>query len=231
MGGDVIACKNVSYSVGLANGEMLRILDGVSLTLPRSTTTAIVGTSGSGKTTLLSVLGLLQVPDSGRVQIDGQNVARLSDRKRSELRNAFLGYVFQEPALIDYLSVGQNVALPLLYGSSHVRQREVHSRVGRQLEAVGLTGFEKRVPTRLSGGEQQRVAVARALVRNPAVILADEPTGALDEQSARNVLTHLRSAVANARSALVVVTHDSDVATLMDRVYRIETGNLIRMRL
>lgn len=221
-----LECRGVSVDVRLNRGSSLRVLSGVSVRFDAGATAAIVGTSGSGKTTLLSVLGLLQRPTAGSVLVGGTDIGSLPDARQADVRNRFLGFVFQDAALIDHLSVGENVALPLTYGRNRPRAREVRASVSSQLSAVGLPGYECRRPAGLSGGERQRVAVARSLVRHPSVLLADEPTGALDERTGEQVIRHLLSAVENAGCTLVLVTHDSHVAARMDVVHHLSAGRL-----
>lgn len=191
------------------------LVDGLDLTVRPGTSVAITGRSGSGKTTLLSVLGLMHPPARGSLEVAGHAVAGLSSSRAARLRNSVLGFVFQNYSLVEHLSVAENVALPLSYGARTTRAM-TRTLVGRQLDAVGLNGFDRRRPRSLSGGEQQRVAIARALVRGPRLVLADEPTGALDVATGEEVFAHLRSATVGAGAALVVVTHDPLLAASLD---------------
>lgn len=221
----VISATGVTSAVPLPGGRSLTILRDVSFSLPERSTTAIVGRSGSGKTTLLSVMGLLAAPTAGRLLVAGEDVSQLSDAARSRLRNEAIGFVFQSYSLIEHLSVLENVELPFSFGK-RVRPRAIRRAAMRRLEQVGLADFAQRRPAQLSGGEQQRVAIARALVRSPRIILADEPTGALDVDTAADVLATLRSVTREAGSCLVVVTHDEEVARSMSSQWRIEHGRL-----
>ncbi|WP_425455228.1 ABC transporter ATP-binding protein [Allorhizocola rhizosphaerae] len=198
---------------------------GVELAVAEGESVAITGRSGSGKTTLLALLGLLTPVGEGTLAIAGRNVTNLSDRNRALWRNEHIGFVFQSYSLVRHLSAYRNVELPLRYGEGlHYRQRA--QRVESALDSVGLRDRARSKPRQLSGGEQQRVAIARALVRHPAVILADEPTGALDVDTASTVLRTLRTACRERRTTLVVVTHDPQVAQGMDRVVRLMDGRL-----
>ncbi len=203
------------------DGATTSLVRGLDLVIEAGRSTAITGRSGSGKTTLLSVLGLMRPPSGGRLQIAGRDVGDLTASGAAALRNELLGFVFQNYSLVEHLSVFENVALPLMYGRRSTRA-DTRERVVRQLAAVGLEGFERRRPRSLSGGEQQRVAVARALVRGPRVVLADEPTGALDTKTGENVMAHLRTATVESGAALVVVTHDEVLAGSLDR--KVELG-------
>jgi ABC-type lipoprotein export system ATPase subunit len=221
----VLEVEDVTRSVVLANGSPLMILSGVSLTVRSGESLAVVGRSGSGKSTLLSIMGLLSAPSSGSVRLWGTDCATLADAARAGLRNERIGFVFQSYSLVPHLTAAQNVALPLDYGVAPSR-RAARDRVHSMLDAVGLASLAQRHPRHLSGGEQQRVAIARALVRSPALILADEPTGALDPDTATAVLDVLRSASGAAGCALVVVTHDEEIAATTDRTVRLISGRL-----
>lgn len=203
----------------------MHILDGVDVHVAPGERVAIMGRSGSGKTSLLSILGLLTTPTTGSVELLGEAVADKRDAQRARLRNASLGFVFQSYSLVRHLSAYRNVELPLRYGRRMARA-ERRERVLAALDAVGLVERGKAYPKHLSGGEQQRVAIARALVRRPAVILADEPTGALDVETADRVLGVLLTATREWNSALVVVTHDPQVAARMDRTIHLDQGRL-----
>jgi ABC-type lipoprotein export system ATPase subunit len=224
--GAALDVRGVSRRITQANGEPLTILDEVSLTVAGGESVAVVGRSGSGKTTLLSLMGLLSVPTSGQVLLWGTVSASLTDRGRARLRSLHLGFVFQSYSLVPHLSAAQNVALPCSYGPTMSR-RQIRTRVGEMLDAVGLSELGARYPRHLSGGEQQRVAIARALVRRPGLILADEPTGALDPDTAGTVLRLLSRATADQGCALVLVTHDQDVAALLDRTVRLVAGRVV----
>jgi ABC-type lipoprotein export system ATPase subunit len=221
----VLLAEGLTKSVGLATGEPLHILRGIHLSLCRGEFVAVVGRSGSGKSTLLALLGLLARPDGGVVRLAGQETGRLSDSARSHLRNAQIGFVFQNYSLLPHLTAAQNVALPFMQGA-RMPARHVRARVADCLHSVGLQTRGDARPRQLSGGEQQRVAVARALAREPGVILADEPTGSLDETTADQVLELLVGAVRRRGTALALVTHDPDIAARADRVLYLHEGTL-----
>ncbi|MFI1196889.1 ABC transporter ATP-binding protein [Micromonospora sp. NPDC020750] len=204
-------------------GERVDVLRDVSLHIHAGTTAAILGRSGSGKSTLLAILGLLDSPDSGTYHIDGQEVSGLSDVALARLRSTHLGFVYQRFFLLPHLSAYENVETALQHGIPVPRRRR-RSLVLESLDQVGLADRTTHRPRQLSGGEQQRVAIARALVRTPAVVLADEPTGALDENTSEQVITLLLTA-AKARSATtVMVTHDPEVAMRTDRTLHLVEG-------
>lgn len=185
----------------------------------------VVGRSGSGKSTLLALLGLLDRPDAGEVRINGRDTGRLSDAARSHLRNEHIGFIFQNYSLLPHLNAAQNVALPFMQGR-RMPGSYVRSRVTQCLEAVGLGGRADARPRHLSGGEQQRVAIARAVVREPGLVLADEPTGSLDHATADLVLDLLIGAVRRSGTTLLLVTHDADIAARADRVEYLRDGVL-----
>jgi len=203
----------------------VRALDGASLTVGRGEIVGIMGRSGSGKSTLLHVLGCLDRPDSGRVWIDGIEVTRLSDAALPKIRLHRLGFVFQAHNLVPTLTALENVALPLRY----VRPRPAnpYAQAKAMLEAVGLADRMHHLPGQLSGGQQQRVAIARALVNNPALVLADEPTGALDSQNAKLLLRLMRRLCQERRQTFVVVTHDPAVGQVCDRIYHMVDGRVL----
>ena len=164
--------------------------DGVSLKIYKGEFVAIVGQSGSGKSTLMNIIGCLDVPTSGQYLLNGEDVSELTDDEQAEIRNKTLGFIFQQYNLIPKLNVQENVELSLLYAGIPAEERAERARL--QIERVGLAGKEKNLPTQLSGGQQQRVSIARALAGDPSVILADEPTGALDSRTSREVLDFLK---------------------------------------
>jgi putative ABC transport system ATP-binding protein len=202
----------------------MRLLDRVSLEVAAGESVAIRGRSGSGKSTLLGILGLLLTPELGRVSVRGSAVDARSDAERARIRSASIGFVFQDYALQDRLSAIQNVMLPLLSG---VRTgRSATARAHECLEEVGLAGRAGARMRDLSGGERQRVAIARALVRRPPLLLADEPTGALDTSTADAVLKLLIGQARLHGAALIVVTHDTEVSRACDRVLELRDGSL-----
>jgi putative ABC transport system ATP-binding protein len=201
------------------------ILDGVDLTVLRGQSVAILGRSGSGKSTLLSLIGLFDRPDSGQYLLGDSDISRISERKAAALRSAQFGFVFQRFFLLKNLTAAQNVAMALINGQGWQPRRKRRARVMAALEQVGIAHLAKSKPPRLSGGEQQRVAIARALVREPNVLLADEPTGALDTETGNLVIDALHSATQRG-CGLILVTHDHDHANRMGTVLRLTDGRL-----
>jgi putative ABC transport system ATP-binding protein len=203
--GDVHAVRDVSFDAD--NGEMV----------------AIVGASGSGKSTLLALLGLLDAPDNGSIDLDGVELASLDGNGRTKYRSHQVGFVFQQFNLIPNLSAKENVLLALEY--SHWPKADRARRADEMLDLVGLNGDKaQRRPARLSGGEQQRVAIARAFAAQPQLILADEPTGSLDKSTGQKIVELLRSAASTQRATVLVVTHDDKVARQADRRFEIDDG-------
>jgi len=200
-------------------------LRGVDLAVGKGEIVAIMGRSGSGKSTLLHILGCLDRPTTGSVHIDGVDVSRLPDRTLPSLRLRKLGFVFQAGNLVPTLTALENVCLPLHY--LRLRAHEAARKARAALEAVGLGDRLQHLPLQLSGGQQQRVAVARALVNDPALVLADEPTGALDSQTARELLALMRCLCAERRQTFVVVTHDPLVGNACDRVITMADGRVL----
>jgi putative ABC transport system ATP-binding protein len=221
----LLQLSNVTRTFTLPSGERLDILRGVDLTVEPGEIVAIVGRSGSGKSTLLNQLGLLDLPTSGGVRCNGVETTTMRDSARSRLRGEFLGFIFQQFHLLDRRTALENVAEPLLCGS-RADTRHRFARASALLGQVGLADRAGSMPHLLSGGEQQRVAIARALVRSPRVLLADEPTGSLDETTGERVLRLLIDLVAGQRTALIIVTHDPDIAARADRVLTLSGGIL-----
>jgi len=207
-----------------SGGEPLTVLTEVSLTIQSGEFVAIMGTSGSGKSTLMNIIGCLDVPTSGRYLLDGTDVARLDDDRLAQIRNRKIGFVFQSFNLIPRTSALSNVELPLAYAG--IRQSERRNRALAALEQVGLADRIDHLPTELSGGQQQRVAVARALVNEPVLLLADEPTGALDSRATTDVLALFDRLSAVGRT-LIVITHEHDVAARAKRVVQMRDGRIV----
>ena len=217
----MIELENISkvYRMGKVK---VYALNGLSLAIKDGEMVSIIGASGSGKSTLLNVIGCLDRPTSGRYLFDGADVSGLNDNKLAEMRNRKFGFVFQEFNLLSRASALTNVELPLIYsGSRHKRQRAMEA-----LERVGLGARAKHKPTELSGGEQQRVAIARALVNNPAVILADEPTGNLDSAATAEIISVFRQ-LNQEGITVVLVTHEMDVAEQTRRIIRLYDGKVV----
>ena len=221
----LLELTGIGRDVRLPDGSLLPVLGGVDLSIDAGEHVSIVGRSGSGKSTLLNVLGLLDSPTAGSYLLDGVPTDGLGGRRRSRLRGETFGFVFQQFNLLPRRTAEENVAAPLLYA----RSREFFSRnraAREMLDRVGLGPRALQVPERLSGGEQQRVAIARALVRRPRVVLADEPTGALDVETGAAVMALLAEVTAENGAALVTITHDLSVAALAGRRFRLDHGRL-----
>lgn len=201
-----------------------RALDHVSFEIQRGEMVAIMGPSGSGKSTMMNIIGLLDVPTSGRYWLDGQDVSNLDRKQQAHVRNDKLGFVFQNFNLLPRLSALKNVELPLVYGRISAAERTERARAA--LTAVGLESKLNNRPNELSGGQKQRVAIARALVGNPSMLLADEPTGALDTRTSSEVLELFRELNHEQGITLVVITHDAEVGRQMDRVIGLRDGQL-----
>lgn len=202
------------------------ILDQLSLEINAGERVAIVGPSGSGKTTLLNLIGTLDRPDVGKMVFDGQDLSAMNDNQLAQFRNRKIGFVFQLHHLLPQLSLWENVLLPTLTDPA-LQGKETEERAKRLIERVGLSGVVSQKPSELSGGECQRTAVVRALINRPALLLADEPTGALDQKSSGNLIDLLIELNKEEGVALVVVTHSMEVAQKMDRIYRLENGRLV----
>ncbi|MCG2799512.1 MAG: ABC transporter ATP-binding protein [Cellulomonas sp.] len=209
---------------------MLHILRGVDLQVATGEHVAVVGRSGTGKSTLLNILGLLDAPSGGEYLLEGTSVSRLSNRARTVRRGRDFGFVFQQFNLLPGRTVVENVMAPLMYAKGRAFWRR-RTLAAQMLDRVGLGDRLDAMPERLSGGEQQRIAIARALVRGPRVILADEPTGALDVQTGQSVMDLLDSVAAETGAALVTITHDLSVAARAQRVYRLADGVLVPLDL
>ncbi|MDQ3789335.1 MAG: ABC transporter ATP-binding protein [Actinomycetota bacterium] len=205
--------------------EPRTILAGVDLTLHSGESIAVLGRSGSGKSTLLSLIGLFDRPDAGQYLLGGRDITRIPERKAAALRSSEFGFVFQRFFLLKHLTAAQNVAMALVNGQGWLPRRKRKARALAALEQMGIGHLAKHKPPRLSGGEQQRVAIARALVREPKILLADEPTGALDTDTGNVVVEALRSAT-DRGCGLILVTHDHDHARKMQRVLHLDHGVL-----
>lgn len=204
--------------------EMLSILRGIDLTVNAGEMLAIIGASGSGKSTLLHIMGLLDQPTTGSIKVDGQEASSLSENQRSRLRNEKLGFVYQFHHLLPEFSALDNVAMPLIM--RRVGYAEARAKAEVVLDKVGLAQRVLHRPGELSGGERQRVALARALVANPILVLADEPTGNLDTETAENMFTLLKEVNREFNTAFIIVTHDPKLAALADRQLVMEKGQL-----
>jgi putative ABC transport system ATP-binding protein len=205
-----------------SGAEVVRALKGVDFRVDRGEFVSVVGPSGSGKSTMLNTLGLLDAPTSGQVLLDGTDVTTFTDRERTNARKRYVGFVFQGFYLIDSLTATENVTLPTVYD----RDRDATARAERLLERVGLGDRLDHTPSQLSGGQKQRVAIARSLINDPAVLLADEPTGNLDRTTGRSVLDEFRRICDEEGVAVVTVTHDPLVADYADREVELVDGVL-----
>lgn len=213
---------NKSFSVG---DETIKALDNINLKIEKGDFVSIIGPSGSGKSTLMNILGLLDIPDSGEYLLDGIAIKQTKDNKLAEIRNRKIGFIFQNFNLLSKMNAIENVQLPLMYrGLSDKESRKI---AYEYLEKVGLKGRENHLPTQLSGGQQQRVAIARAIAGNPEIILADEPTGALDSKTSEEIMEQLKKLNNNGQT-IILITHDIGVAKKAKRIIKILDGKLYK---
>lgn len=218
----LIELKDI-YKIYHMGDEQVRANDGISLTINRGEFVAIVGKSGSGKSTLMNIIGALDVPTSGSYLLGGEDVDQMSDDQLADIRNRMIGFIFQQYNLLPKSNLLENVELPLLYAKVPAEERR--ERAMRSLERVGLAEKWKNMPNQLSGGQQQRVSIARALAGNPSLILADEPTGALDSKTSREVLNFLKE-LNEEGNTIVMITHDNSIALEAEHVVRIHDGKI-----
>ena len=218
----LIELKNI-YKIYHMGDEEVRASDGVNLSIDRGEFVAIVGKSGSGKSTLMNIIGALDVPTEGEYILGGEDVSEMSDDQLAQIRNKMIGFIFQQYNLLPKLNLLENVELPLLYAGVSVQERK--ERALKSLAKVGLEEKWKNLPNQLSGGQQQRVSIARALAGDPSLILADEPTGALDSRTSREVLNFLRQ-LNEEGNTIVMITHDNSIALEAKRVVRIKDGKI-----
>jgi putative ABC transport system ATP-binding protein len=220
----MLEVKDVMKSFRSGDGTVTAV-KGVTMTVANGEFVAIVGRSGSGKTTLMSMLGALEQPTSGVIEVDGQDITRLSPGELVHYRGRKIGFVFQSYNLIPNLTASENVMLPMEFTGTAKAERRTRAR--QLLEQVELAGArQQRKPGRLSGGEQQRVAIARALANKPSIILADEPAGNLDSQTSATIIELLRDLSRTEGTTVILVTHDASIAAQADRVLRLEDGQL-----
>ena len=218
----VLAAADLRKIYGSGESEV-RALDGVELSVKRGEFVAIVGTSGSGKSTLLHLLGGLDRPTSGRVEVDGRDIFSLSDEKLTIFRRRKIGFVFQNYNLVPVLNVYENIVLPVQLDGNEPDEKYINGVI----ETLGLESKLQNLPNDLSGGQQQRVAIARALASKPAIILADEPTGNLDSKTSQDVLGLLKITSQKFSQTIVMITHNEEIAQLADRIIRIEDGRIV----
>ena len=213
------------YGEGLESE--VRALDGVSLNIDRGEFVAVVGQSGSGKSTMMNVLGCLDIPTRGTYLLDGTDVRELTDKELSHIRNKQIGFIFQQYNLIQSLTVLENVELPLIYQG--IKADDRYDMAMNALERVGLVSRYKHRPTQMSGGQQQRVAIARAIAAHPPIIMADEPTGALDSHTGQEVLRFLQQ-LNKEGSTVILITHDNGIAATARRCVRLQDGKIVEDR-
>ncbi|WP_017814215.1 ABC transporter ATP-binding protein [Paenibacillus shenyangensis] len=222
----LIRIENLEHGYMMAGQRML-VLQGISFTIDHGEFVAIIGPSGSGKSTLMNMIGCLDLPNEGDYLLDGQNVRKLSDNRLARIRNEKIGFIFQNFNLLPKLSAIENVELPLIYRGMSYRERK-----RKAAEALTKVGLEERIhhrPNQLSGGQQQRVAIARALAGQPPILLADEPTGALDPKTGKEVMNMLQSLNAQGHT-IILITHDLEIAEQAKRVIRIHDGQVTEDR-
>lgn len=217
---EVISLTDIKKSYFLGKQE-LPVLKGINLTIQRNEYVALMGPSGSGKSTLMNILGCLDTPTSGQYILNGKDVSRMEDDELADVRNTEIGFVFQQFNLLPRLTAWENVALPLIYAGVGKAERE--QRAKAMLEKVGLGDRAHHKPNELSGGQSQRVAVARALINNPSLLLADEPTGNLDTKTSVEIMD-LFSQLHEQGNTVVLVTHEEDIANFTRRIVRIRDG-------
>lgn len=220
----IIELKNIckTYNNGKTNAFLA--LQNIDISFETGKMYAVCGTSGAGKTTLLNIIGLADSATSGQFFLDGKNVESASDAKQAELRNRYFGYVLQDYALLESESVYENVSIPLIF--SKKKSKSFQSLVRAALQAVGMEDYIKTQVSKLSGGQKQRVAIARAIVNEPKIILADEPTGALDSKTGEQITACFRKLCTEKGITVIMVTHDKQVAECCDSVFQISDGKL-----
>lgn len=212
------------YKIYQMGDSEVHAIDGVSFKIEKGEFVAIVGQSGSGKSTCMNIIGALDVPTSGQYLLNGKDISHYTDNQLAEIRNCTLGFIFQQYNLIAKLNVYENVELPLLYRNMSPDERK--ERVLTSLKRVGLAERVKHMPNQLSGGQQQRVSIARALATHPSIILADEPTGALDSKTGKEVLQFLKE-LNEEGNTVILITHDLSIAEAAKRIIKIQDGKII----
>ncbi len=218
----MIELKNVEKSFILGEQEV-KALDNINFKVKKGEFVSIIGPSGSGKSTMMNILGLLDVPDSGDYILDGLSIKDTNDNTLAEIRNKKIGFIFQSFNLLSKMNALENVQVPLMYRGTNKKKSQEKAYL--YLKKVGLEGREKHMPSQLSGGQQQRVAIARALIGNPEIILADEPTGALDSKTGNEVMNLLQE-LNNEGQTIILITHDINVANRAKRIVKMKDGKL-----
>lgn len=224
---EVLKLKEVGKSYAIAGGQQLSILNGVELELGVGESLAIIGPSGSGKSTLLNIIGTLDRPSHGEVWLNGRDITTLDDLALAGVRNREIGFIFQAHHLLPQCSVLENVLVPTLASEDQALRKSAPERAKKLLDRVGLSSRLDHRPGQLSGGERQRVAVVRALINSPKLLLADEPTGALDHASAQNLAQLLTELNHEEQVTLIVVTHSLELARMLDRMVELRNGTLL----
>jgi lipoprotein-releasing system ATP-binding protein len=224
-GQTLLQVKRLEHSFTIGE-EYVQALRGVSFEVKTGEVTAIVGPSGCGKSTLLYLLGLLDRPDKGEILLDNKSVSQASDQVRTELRNKNLGFIFQFHFLIKELTACENVSMPLF--KAGIQRKEANKRARSVLTKLGLGDKAERFANKLSGGEQQRVAIARAMINSPSLLLADEPTGNLDSENSRKVFQLLLQFAREESTAVILVTHNPEIAEKCDQILRMKDGQIVR---
>ena len=220
---DILSMKNITKSYYLGEEEQI-ILKGINLTVNRGEFVSILGPSGSGKSTMMNIIGCLDKATSGQYMLSGRDIKDLDENELAEIRSKEIGFIFQSFQLLPRLTALQNVELPMIYsGVSPVKRKEIAKKM---LERVGLSDRLNHYPNQLSGGQQQRVAIARALSTNPTILLADEPTGALDQRTGHQVMELFKELHAEGRT-IIMITHDEKIAKQATRIVRILDGNIV----
>ena len=212
------------YKLYYMGNNIVHAVDGISLQIEKGEFVAIVGQSGSGKSTCMNIIGCLDVPTKGRYLLAGKDVGKMNDNQLAAIRNKMLGFIFQQYNLLPKLNVLENVEMSMLYGGVPASIR--YERAKKALDRVGLSDMLSHTPLQLSGGQQQRVSIARALAGDPSVILADEPTGALDSKTGREVL-HLLQELHDEGNTIVLITHDNSIANMAQRIIRLADGRIV----
>lgn len=218
----MIRLSNLHKTYAMGSNE-LHVLKGIDLTIDTAELVSIMGPSGSGKSTLLNIIGLLDTQDSGEYRLDGRKIEKMSERQAAYFRNRFFGFIFQAFNLIPFKSAVENVALPLYY--QKIARRKRNAIAIELLDKMGMRNWADHLPGELSGGQQQRIAIARAMISKPKVILADEPTGALDTETSYEMMDLLKT-INQDGFTVIIVTHEHDISAMTDRTIRLRDGNI-----